>query len=50
MEELKKQLLKDCNDSGLPLEAVYYLVKDLFRDVSDTYEEYLKQQTSQEEE
>lgn len=44
MEELKNKLLEDCNNSGLPLEAIYYLVKDLFRDVSDTYEEVLKQE------
>ena len=42
MEELKNKLLQDCNESGLPLEAIYYLVKDLFRDVSDTYENILK--------
>ena len=26
MEELKNKLLQDCNESGLPLEAIYYLV------------------------
>lgn len=43
MEELKNKLLDDCNNSELPLEAIYYIVKDLFRDVSDTYDRYLKQ-------
>lgn len=47
MEELKKKLLDDCNSSGLPLEAIYYLVKDLFRDVSDTYERLLEQKAQQ---
>lgn len=49
MEELKNKLLQDCNESGLPLEAIYYLVKDLFRDVSDTYENVLKQKMTKEE-
>ena len=50
MEELKNKLLQDCNESGLPLEAIYYLVKDLFRDVSDTYENILKQKELKKEE
>ena len=49
MEELKNKLLQDCNESGLPLEAIYYLVKDLFRDVSDTYENILRQKELKEE-
>ena len=48
-EELKNKLLQDCNESGLPLEAIYYLVKDLFRDVSDTYENILRQKELKEE-
>ena len=49
MEELKNKLLQDCNESGLPLEAIYYLVKDVFRDVSDTYENILRQKELKEE-
>lgn len=48
MEELKNKLLQDCNESGLPLEAIYYLVKDLYRDVSDTYERILNQRMEEE--
>ena len=43
MEELKRKLLQVVNESNLPLEAIYYLVKDLYRDVDDTYQRYLKQ-------
>ena len=35
MEELKNNLLKVCNDSGLPLEAIMFVTKDLYRDVQD---------------
>lgn len=47
MEQLKQKLLDDCNNSGLPLEAIYYLVKDLFRDVSDTYEQVLEKERAE---
>lgn len=36
MEELKQKLLEDCNNSGLPLEAILFVTKDLWRDVEDT--------------
>ena len=36
MEELKQQLLDICNESGLPLEAILFVTKDLYRDVEDT--------------
>lgn len=32
MEELRNKLLETCNSSGLPLEAVMYVLKDLWRD------------------
>lgn len=36
MEELKQRLLDVCNESGLPLEAILFVTKDLYRDVEDT--------------
>ena len=36
MEELKQQLLDVCNSSNLPLEAILFVTKDLYRDVEDT--------------
>lgn len=43
MEELKNKLLQVVNDSGLPIEAIYYVCKDFFRDVDDTYQHFLSE-------
>ena len=40
MEELKQKLLEVCNQSGLPLEAILFVTKDLWRDVEDTLRTY----------
>lgn len=37
MEELKQKLIDLCNNSGLPLEAILFVTKDLWRDVEDTF-------------
>lgn len=42
MTELKEQLLQLCNQSGLPLEAVMFVVRDLYRDIEDTFERVKK--------
>ena len=47
MEELKQKLLEDCNNSGLPLEAVVFVVKDLYRDAVETLTQMKKTQTQQ---
>lgn len=44
MEQLKIKLLQVVNESGLPLDAVYYVCKDFFRDVDDTYQQFLLKQ------
>ena len=36
MNELKQKILDLCNSSGLPLEAVIYVLKDVWRDAEDT--------------
>ena len=36
MEELKQRLIEACNNSGLPLEAIVFVTKDLWRDAEDT--------------
>lgn len=41
MEELKQQILADCNNSNLPFEQIFYILKDLYRDAADAYSEYL---------
>lgn len=50
MNELKQQLLNICNESKLPLEAIYFIVKDLYRDVEDTFNNALLQQKKEKEE
>lgn len=47
MEQLKQQLLQLVNQSNLPLEAIYYVVKDFYRDVDDAYRQALQQQMAQ---
>ena len=44
MEQLKNKLLQVVNESGLPLDAIYYVCKDFFRDVDDTYQQFLSKQ------
>ena len=44
MEELKEKLLKLCNESGLPLEAIVFVTKDLWRDAAETLERFKQQQ------
>lgn len=50
MEELKQQLIDLCNNSGLSLEAILFVTKDLWRDVEDTLRRYEKAQQKQEQE
>ena len=50
MEELKQKLIDLCNESGLSLEAILFVTKDLWRDVEDTLRRYEKQAKEQKEE
>ena len=43
MEQLKQQLLHLANNTELPLEAIYYVVKDFYRDVEDAYRHALQE-------
>jgi hypothetical protein len=43
MEELKKQIIELCNDSGMPLEAIVFVLKDAWRDAQESFEIYKKQ-------
>lgn len=40
MEELKKKIIDLCNESELPLEAVMFVTKDVWRDVERAYRDY----------
>lgn len=47
MEELRKKIAQDVNESKLPLDCIYYLLKDLFRDIEMQYSSYIQQMESQ---
>lgn len=49
MEELRLKLIETCNKSGLPLEAVLFVVRDVYRDVNETFETYKKRNKEDEE-
>lgn len=49
MEELKQKLLQVVNESDLPLEAIYYVSKDFFRDVDGAYKDFLQWKKLQQE-
>lgn len=44
MEELKRKIINLCNESGLPLEAILFVTKDVWRDVEDTLRNYKEAQ------
>jgi len=44
MEELKNKIVNLCNESGIPLEAIVFVLKDAWRDAQDSFEIYKKQQ------
>lgn len=51
MTELKDKIIALCNNSGLTLEAVMFVLKDLYRDAEDSFLAYqIKKQQKQEEE
>ena len=47
MEQLKQKLLQIVNESKLPIDAIYYVCKDFFRDVDDAYQQFLLNQKEQ---
>lgn len=40
MEQLKKKLIEVINDSNLSLEAIIFILRDLYRDALDVYNSY----------
>lgn len=40
MEELRLKLIDDLNSSGLPLEAIMFVVRDVYRDVQEAFKDY----------
>lgn len=49
MEELRLKIIDLCNKSGLPLEAIVFVVRDVYRDVTATFDEVQKQTKKEEE-
>lgn len=47
MVEFKKKLIELCNESKLPVEALMFVIKDLYRDIEETFDEYNKQKEQQ---
>ena len=44
MMELKNSIVTLCNESGLPLEAILFIVKDIYRDAEESYAAYQERQ------
>lgn len=49
MEEMREKIIEIFNDTQLPLEAKFYVFKDVFRDITEVYSNYLKTKNKQEE-
>ena len=43
MEELRQKIIALINESGLPLEAIVFIIRDVYRDVDITFQNYLKE-------
>ena len=42
MDELRQTIVTAVNNSNLPIDAVYYVMKDIWRDVYEMHESALK--------
>jgi hypothetical protein len=43
LENLKIKILEDINSSKLRIDCIYYVIKDIYRDLELTYNTYLSQ-------
>jgi uncharacterized protein YoxC len=48
--ELKKKLIQDINESQLPIDAVYYVMKDLETEINSLFEQTVQQEENQKQE
>lgn len=46
MEQFRNLLIQTFNEAELPFDAKYYIIKDIFRDVSSMYDSMLKEQAA----
>jgi len=44
LENLKRKISEDINTSQLRIDCIYYVLKDIYRDVEDIYNQWLIQQ------
>lgn len=47
LHELKEKIVKDINESNLPIDATYYVLKEIINTVTTLYNEELLQQNNQ---
>lgn len=47
MEELRTKIMRLLNECNLPAEAVYYILKDVYRDVEESYYAYLNKKMAE---
>ena len=47
LHELKEKIVKDINESNLPIDATYYVLKEIINTVTSLYNEELLQQNNQ---
>ena len=47
MEELRNRLIELINNCGLSIDCIYYIVKDVYRELSDEYRLVLQKQQEQ---
>ncbi len=43
VEEAKQNIINTINNTGLPISVVYYIMKDIMNDMTDSYNNYLIQ-------
>ena len=48
LEKLRKKISEDIINSHLKIDCVYYVLKDIFREIEETYYLYLKQEEGKE--
>lgn len=47
MEEFRNQLIQVINKCGLSFDCIYYIIKDVYREISDGYLAMLRDQQNQ---
>ena len=48
LEKLKRKISENIIDSQLKIDCVYYVLKDIFKEIEETYYLYLKQEEDKE--